>query len=70
MFLAQGRSHIVGSLGDGINHAPSLHTANVGVSVATAVDVAFGNLMKFLLMGTTGNVDDAFSSSSTWSNTD
>ncbi len=34
------RSHVVGFLGDGINDAPSLHTADVGISVATAVDVA------------------------------
>ena len=27
-------------MGDGINDAPSIHMADVGVSVATAVDVA------------------------------
>ena len=32
--------HIVGYLGDGINDAPSLHTAHVGLSVDSAVDVA------------------------------
>jgi Mg2+-importing ATPase len=32
--------HVVGYLGDGINDAPSLHAADVGVSVDTAVDVA------------------------------
>ncbi|MFN4148736.1 MAG: magnesium-translocating P-type ATPase [Rhodocyclaceae bacterium] len=34
------RGHAVGYLGDGINDAPSLHTADVGISVAGAVDVA------------------------------
>ncbi|MBX9622029.1 MAG: magnesium-translocating P-type ATPase [Alphaproteobacteria bacterium] len=32
--------HIVGYMGDGINDAPSLHTAHVGISVDSAVDVA------------------------------
>ena len=32
--------HVVGYLGDGINDAPSLHAADVGLSVDTAVDVA------------------------------
>jgi len=34
------RGHVVGYLGDGINDAPSLHTADVGISVEGAVDVA------------------------------
>jgi Mg2+-importing ATPase len=34
------RRHVVGYLGDGINDAPSLHSADVGISVADAVDVA------------------------------
>jgi Mg2+-importing ATPase len=36
----RGRGHVVGFLGDGINDAPSLHLADVGISVANAVDVA------------------------------
>jgi Mg2+-importing ATPase len=36
----QRRGHVVGYLGDGINDAPSLHAADVGISVSTAVDVA------------------------------
>lgn len=34
------RGHVVGFLGDGINDAPSLHTADAGISVDSAVDVA------------------------------
>lgn len=36
----KSRGHVVGYLGDGINDAPSLHTADVGISVDSAVDVA------------------------------
>jgi Mg2+-importing ATPase len=34
------RGHVVGFIGDGINDAPSLRAADVGISVANAVDVA------------------------------
>src|SRR5262249_13403997 len=79
--------HVVGFLGDGINDAPSLHAADVGVSVDGAADVAkeaaeiillepglavlldgilegrraFGNVMKYLVMGTSSNFGNMFS---------
>ena len=36
----QKRGHVVGYMGDGINDAPSMRVADVGISVDTAVDVA------------------------------
>jgi Mg2+-importing ATPase len=36
----QHRGHVVGFLGDGINDAPALRTADVGISVDSAVDIA------------------------------
>jgi Mg2+-importing ATPase len=44
---AQG--HTVGYLGDGINDAPSLHSADVGISVDSAVDVAKAAASMILL---------------------
>ena len=81
------RGHAVGFMGDGINDAPSLHAADVGISVSSAADVAresadiilvepglrvlhdgiiegrksFGNVMKYLLMGTSSNFGNMFS---------
>jgi Mg2+-importing ATPase len=81
------RGHVVGYLGDGINDAPSLHSADVSISVDSAVDVAkaaadmillerdlgvlhagviegrrtFGNIMKYIMMGTSSNFGNMFS---------
>jgi P-type Mg2+ transporter len=83
----KAHGHVVGFLGDGINDAPSLHGADVGISVAGAVDIAreasdiillerhldvlhagiiagrrsFGNVLKYLLMGTSSNFGNMFS---------
>ncbi len=38
--LLKRAGHVVGYMGDGINDAPSLYTADVGISVNNAVDVA------------------------------
>lgn len=45
----QARGHVVGYLGDGINDAPSLRAADIGISVNNAVDVA-KNTADLILM--------------------
>ena len=36
----KAKGHVVGFMGDGINDAPALHAADIGISVDTAVDIA------------------------------
>jgi Mg2+-importing ATPase len=38
--VLRGKGHVVGFLGDGINDAPALRAADVGISVDTATDIA------------------------------
>jgi P-type Mg2+ transporter len=83
----KARGHVIGYVDDGINDAPSLHSADIGISVANAVDVAkdaadmillepgltvirdgilegrraSGNVIKYLLMGTSSNFGNMFS---------
>jgi Mg2+-importing ATPase len=45
----QARGHTVGFMGDGINDAPALHTADVGISVDSAVDIAKASADMILL---------------------
>lgn len=87
LLALKARGHVVGFLGDGINDAPSLRAADVGISVSSATDIArdaaeiilrersltvlhngiiegrksFGNVMKYLLMGTSSNFGNMFS---------
>ena len=40
MRLLKGNGHVVGFMGDGINDAPALRAADIGISVDSAVDIA------------------------------
>ena len=83
----QRDGHVIGFLGDGINDAPALRQADVGISVNSAVDIAkesadiillekslmvleegvlegrrtFGNILKYIRMGTSSNFGNMFS---------
>ena len=52
------KGHIVGFLGDGINDAPALRAADVGISVESAADVAKGASHIILLHKSLGVVCD------------
>ena len=54
----QARGHVVGFMGDGINDAPSLHTADVGISVMNGVDVAKDAAKIILLEKDLGVLND------------
>ena len=51
---------MVGYLGDGINDAPSLHTADVGISVDSAADIA-KEAADIILLSTTSECSNAAS---------
>ncbi len=38
--LLRKQGHVVGFMGDGINDAPALRAADIGISVDSAVDIA------------------------------
>jgi P-type Mg2+ transporter len=54
----KSRGHVVGYLGDGINDAPSLHTADVGISVVNGVEVAKDAAKIILLEKDLGVLND------------
>jgi haloacid dehalogenase-like hydrolase len=54
----KARGHVVGYMGDGINDAPSLHIADVGISVMNGVDVAKDAAKIILLEKDLGVLND------------
>ncbi len=54
----QEKGHIVGMTGDGINDAPSLRQAEVGIAVSSATDVAKGAASVVLTGEGLGNIVD------------
>jgi len=54
--LLQSRGHVVGYIGDGINDAPALKAADVGISVNNAVDVAKDSADLILLHKSLGDL--------------
>jgi len=54
----KARGHVVGYIGDGINDAPSLHTADVGISVMNGVEVAKDAAKVILLEKDLGVLND------------
>jgi Mg2+-importing ATPase len=54
----QTKGHVVGFLGDGINDAPALRAADVGISVDTAVDIAKESASMILLEKSLMVLDD------------
>lgn len=54
----KSRGHVVGFIGDGINDAPSLHTADVGISVMNGVEVAKDAAKIILLVKDLGVLND------------
>ena len=55
----QSKGHVVGFTGDGINDAPALHAADVGISVDSAVDIAKASAGVILLEKDLGVLDEA-----------
>ncbi|OZH95252.1 magnesium-translocating P-type ATPase [Salmonella enterica] len=66
--LLKREGHVVGFMGDGINDAPALRAADIGISVDGAVDIAreaadiiFSNMLKYIKMTASSNFGNVFS---------